>query len=88
MINNGDTQSVRYADGVVHSQWVHRTLRSAVGVIINGRISGVIINGDTQSVRYADGVVHSQYVMIPDEDVRCVGGDKSDDGSVKGRRSK
>ena len=26
-------------------------------------------------------------VRIQDEDVRCVGGDKSDDGSVKGRRS-
>ena len=24
--------------------------------------------------------------MIQDEDVRCVGGDKSADGSVKGRR--
>ena len=26
-------------------------------------------------------------VTIQDEDVRCVGGDKSDDGSVKGSRS-
>ena len=29
MITNGEPRSVRYADGVTHSQWVCRTLRSA-----------------------------------------------------------
>ena len=72
MIIDGDPQSVSYADGVIHSLWVHRTLRSA-DTVVRGRdpqsvplsTEGsveVVIDGDPQSVWYADGVIHSQWI--------------------------
>ena len=68
VIVDGDPRYVRYTAGVTHSQWVCRTLRSAVAlsstvgsveVIIHGRIRSMIVDGDPRSVRYADGVIHS-----------------------------